>query len=663
LNGTGLNLNIDDFAIELHREFPGVVAYTSRTTGDMLCGAEGPQGFQVVVLDREAGLYRSSSDPELSIAVTAVEGSEAVSYLVSASIEGLIVAKVDVQARTERRGLCLRSEIVEETPGFEVQAVVMQVLRVPREAPGAAMAFANRCGRLIDLSIAPMEKVEHYVDWYEAVPVAIVNHDGMAGVLSLDTADCQFSHEVRPGEGSVSVELLHRHRCDHPANSFLAQRVASCLLRFAVAPAGGKVDWTAGAAILRDEVPAHVQDLYVDSLVYKVLLQVAHAEEVTTYDDVWELIQRVHRLSGGNPQVVYLIGWQHHGHDTGYPDVYTPNARVGTYEEFQALKEKAKALNAIVSLHDNYHDTYVDSPLWDPSIVCVNPDGELRKGGIWGGGQAYEIGPTKYLSEALRRVERTVKMMGLEKTTHLDVLSDKPNMVDFDVENPANREQNAAAKRLIVEGFRKFGVDVTSEVLTSPFTPWMHHFWHAVCAPGKEWKPEERIPLVPFIYHGKVTAGGEATTDEGILDRFYYGLSFSTDWSKETPDSEIMDCHYLVYLPWAKLARRGITGFERSGGWDKVCYGPTSYVRVNRCANRYEMVVDGVPIASDYGTCVERSPGEWLVYTREPREFRLPFSGAFTATPVGGQPAAESRGAAVFKAEARVPYRLTVDSL
>lgn len=660
MSESGLHLAAGDAKIAFHREFPGVAQYVSKSTGAHLRGAA-PGGFQVVLLDRSAGEYRACTEPGSSLEVHVRSAADEVSYAVTASLRGLPCARIAITARVDANGLHLASEIVEEAGGYEVASVLMEVFRVPRELPGAAMAFANRCGRLVSLRAAKPEKVTHYVDWYEPVPVAIAYHSGILGLLTLDTVDNQIVHEVRETEGSVSVELVHRHKVLKPANSFLAQETASCLVRVVAPTKGSEQDWTAGAALARDDVAANLSGLYVGKLIYKVMLQVAHAGEVTTYDDTLALIRRVARLTGGVEQIVYLVGWQHHGHDTGYPDVYTANARVGSFEDFKALKEAAKAENAIVSLHDNYHDAYMDSPLWDPGIVCVNPDGELRKGGIWGGGQAYEIGPTKYVNQARERAERTVSMMGLEKTTHLDVLSDKPNMVDFDLVAPANREQNATAKHEIVDAFRRFGVDVTSEVLTSPFVPFMHHFWHAIVTPAKEWSAEQRIPLVPFIYHGKVTAGGDVSSDADVLDHLEYGLTFSIDWNKDTPDEEIADPYYLVALPWGLLARREIVGFERVGDWDKVLYGPDSFVRVNRAANSYEVVVDGVLIAADYATFAERSPGEWLVYAREARTVRLPVSGDVEVVSLLGGPSAAVTATPEgieFRAEPRVPYRV-----
>ncbi|HTQ11305.1 MAG TPA: endo-alpha-N-acetylgalactosaminidase family protein [Fimbriimonadaceae bacterium] len=642
------------------RFLPGqhAISHYRSTRGQSLAAPK--ERLAILVHNRSTGQYVESSIAGIEIG----EEPHALTFSLAVSAEGAAAAKLGLRFDLEDDGLAISSEILSEAEPFEVASVYLPLFQVGEE-PGTFLVLPTRSGRLIGLSCAKPERAVHKVNWFEPAPVAIAGHKRMLGVLTLDTVDCQFIHEVadEPRIGTITVELLHRHRCERPEISFLAQRIASCKVRFV---AGDDLDWTAGAAVVRDTIPENLSDLYTNSLVYKVLLQHAGAKEVMTYADVLSLIRRVEKLTGGIRQIVYLVGWQHSGHDTGYPDVYTANPRVGTFEEFRALKEAAKSENAIVSLHDNYHDEYMDSPGWDPAIACVDPDGELRKGGIWGGGQAYEIGPSKYALRCLPRAEWTVKTLDLEVTTHLDVLSDKPDMVDFDPAGPASREQNAVAKRAIVETFRRMGVDVTSEVLTSPFAPFMHHFWHVERRPVEGWGPDERVPLVPFLYHGKVTAGGDASTDAGKLDQIEYGWTFSTDWSASTPDSEIAELFYLVWIPWSLLCRREIVGFVRDGDWEKVVFAgesaSPSYTSVNRRTSSYEVVVDGLPVARNFATFAPIGDGEWVVYSRSGGEIRIPIPAAdarFTPLPAADPLVIAGGKETAFVAEAGVPYRVS----
>ncbi|MFI5386120.1 MAG: endo-alpha-N-acetylgalactosaminidase family protein [Fimbriimonadales bacterium] len=685
------------FEVQLFDDPPGIAQYRSLPDGPRLLGGS---ALTVLLHDRSRGVYTDSDLSVLSeeCPEPATEDRQAISFIVTVCPNDptaqrpndlttqrpndpttqrpndLTTQRPNAPQATFRLRFSLEadtvsisSEIVSEASPFEIASVFLPLFQVGADEPGAALVLPTRSGRLVGVAGAKPERAVHKVDWFEPAPVAMALHDLMLGVLTLDTVDCQFLHEVHedPRAGSITVELLHRHRTEKPELSFLAQKIASCKVRLVAAREGEKVDWTEGAALVRDTIQPNLSELYAGALIYKVVLQVAGSKEAMTYGDVLELIRRVSRLTGGARQIMYLVGWQHGGHDTGYPDVFTANPRVGTFAEFRALKEAAKAENAIVSLHDNYHDAYMDSPAWDPAIVCVERTGELRKGGIWGGGQAYEIGPAKYAPRCAPRVEWTVKTLDLEQTTHLDVLSDKPDMVDFDPAGPASREQNALAKRAIVETFRKIGVDVTSEVLTSPFVPFMHHFWHVERRPVDGWGPEERIPLIPFIYHGKVTAGGDASTDAGKLDQIEYGWTFSADWSNATPDSEVTDLYYLVWVPSSLLAQREIAGFERNGDWETVIYAPDTYVRVNRKASRYEVMVDGALVAKDFATFAKVAEDTWVAYSREGGTVRIPVSTKMAEiTPLvpSAQPVLRWDGGIALEALARVPYRIKATS-
>ena len=657
-----MTLRSRSFEVQLLDEPPGIEQYRALPNGPRLSGGG---GLTVLLHDRSCGVY---SDAPLRVLGSEPSELDAHSYVVGVMAGDSAAAHLNIQFSLDGATLSISSEIVSETSPFEIASVHLKLFEVHGDEPGASLVLPTRSGRLVEIAKADLEQAVHKVDWFEPAPVAMAMHDRMLGVLTLDTVDSQFLHEVRddPRRGSITVELLHRHPTERPELSFLAQSIASCKVRLVAAGEGGKVDWTQGAALVRDSLEPNLDALYTGAMIYKVMVQFGGAEEAMTYGEVLELIRRVNRLTGGARQIVYLVGWQHDGHDTGFPDVFTANPKVGTFEEFKAMKEAAKAENALVSLHDNYHDAYMNSAGWDPSIVCIERTGELRKGGIWGvSGQAYEIGPAKYAPRCVPRVKWTVKTLDLEQTIHLDVLSDKPDMVDFDPAGPAGREQNASGKRAIVETFRNLGVDVTSEVLTSPFASCMHHFWHVERRPIDGWGPEERIPLIPLIYHGKVTAGGDASTDAGKLDQLEYGWTFSADWSTTTPDSEITDLYYLISVPWSLLASREMVGFERDGEWESVIYADDTYVRVNRKPSRYEVVVDGTLVAKDFATFAQVAEGTWVAYSRERGTIRLPVAAnAFEITPLiaSAQPILQGDGTLAFEAHARVPYRIVASS-
>jgi hypothetical protein len=546
------------------------------------------------------------------------EGKPAVDYEINLSLSG------------KRLNITLR--LIREFEPVKVMSVKLPVATVPSHQPGAKMAFPIRSGRLIDLTkAAPMQHV-HKVGWFEPAPMGMVYHNQMLALLSLNSLDDQIISKVSemPNYGTISVEFVRRPRADKPELTFLIQQDSTCSVTILESRNDKPVNWTDGAIAYRDSIPRNIKPMYAGAFIYKIMLDEPDAPDWTTLDDALDLIKRVKRLTGGARQIVYLVGWQHTGHDTGYPDTSVFNKRVGSVDEFKKLVEQAKLENAIVSVHDNFHDAYTNSPAWDAGIIARSSDGELAKGGVWYGGQAYVISPSGYLAGAQARARKTVDMLGIERTVHLDVFSDDPDRIDFNPKSQAGRQKNISAKLAVISTFNQRGIDVTSEVLTSPFVGRISHFWVVENRPGGYWTAEEPIPLVPMMFHGKVTAGGSSHTGQDILSLLLEGWTFSDDFSKSTEDQEIMDKYYLVTLPWTSLASREMSDYEKKGSVERITYNEKTYVEIDRVENTYKIVRDGLTIAADYSTMIPMPDGTIVAYSRNGGKIKIDLPESWT---------------------------------
>ena len=93
------------------------------------------------------------------------------------------------------------------------------------------------------------------------------------------------------------------------------------------------------------------------------------------------------------------------------------------------MREARKKYNTDVSLHINMNDAYENSPDWaeylEKDAIIKNPDGSLRKGGVWGGEQCYLISHTKEFKSGLAQ-KRILKLLEYlpelkdAKTIHID---------------------------------------------------------------------------------------------------------------------------------------------------------------------------------------------------------------------------------------------------
>ncbi len=241
---------------------------------------------------------------------------------------------------------------------------------------------------------------------------------------------------------------------------------------------------------------------YHQTLVMKIYLASKLPDEgckvVLDFEQALAVIKRLDNITLGIPKIVYLVGWQHDGHDSKYPDWSVVNPRLKRKQDASAL-DSLKWLMAegfkhhtAVSLHINMFDAYADSPLWDTylknDIIAKDRNGVLIKGEIHGEGtgpesQSYYISYAREWDTgfAKKRIDALLAMLPIQKagTVHIDAfhtLSPRPHFVKPDPSNTLDKsdqsispylkipvEKEVEAQRKIYRYFRDKGVDVTSE--------------------------------------------------------------------------------------------------------------------------------------------------------------------------------------------------------
>lgn len=218
---------------------------------------------------------------------------------------------------------------------------------------------------------------------------------------------------------------------------------------------------------------------YHDSLVYKIFLKGKRPGDpvLTTLDQVTNVVRVVGQLSGGMHQVVYLVGWQHEGHDSRYPSWDSVGRHCASsfsddpLQSLRAVMTHLRCYNADVSLHVNMNDAYTNSPLWeqyvDADTLCRNGDGKFCRGALWGGERSYRISHYKEWRTGLaqKRISRLLKMIPeirASATIHIDALFGVRSDYDgIDIREDVDAINN------IVDYWHESGIDVTTEFLPS----------------------------------------------------------------------------------------------------------------------------------------------------------------------------------------------------
>lgn len=222
------------------------------------------------------------------------------------------------------------------------------------------------------------------------------------------------------------------------------------------------------------------------------------AKVYLTFSDALEVIRKLDNITLGIPKIVYLVGWQFNGHDSGYPSWSVVNERLKRPEDRTALDSlkwlmvEARQYHTTVSLHINMIDAYQDSPLWAAydrnDIILKDRSGAPIKGEVMDGMQSYQI---SYVREwrigfAQRRIDELLEMLPELKeagTIHIDAFHSvqpvrpalQPERSDGDqFSSPylgLTIKEEIAAQRRIIRYWRTKGLDVTTEGATYDLKP------------------------------------------------------------------------------------------------------------------------------------------------------------------------------------------------
>lgn len=334
-------------------------------------------------------------------------------------------------------------------------------------------------------------------------------------------------------------------------------------------------------------MPTHA---YHRTLTTKIFCARKSAPEspLTTFAQALQIIRGLHAATAGVPQVVYLAGWQHDGHDSKYPDWSVVNPRLAPGEDaaeaLRRLMREARAYNATVSLHINMDDAYPNSPLWDAyvraDVLLRGVDGAVAKGDVWDGELCHWICKSREWASGLarQRIDALCALLPIREagTVHIDAFRPNPS--------PGHRTDWAtevAACRSIVGYWNGLGIDVTTEYLADPelvdLHPMVYHDNRderhrleippdVLCGGGSGWNCRQRT-----VRHGTPGWwGGFCTPGAGCVHPEAWGNSIDHDLAWSGGDRGPLDVaaadrlFHRDSLPWLRLNRSRPSRFEHS---------------------------------------------------------------------------------------------------
>ena len=589
-------------------------------------GREAAGGFRTVLL-REAALFTLRQSP-----------GEA-RYAVEVRDQGKLAAGFEVVFRCSGSVLRVSVEKVREEPGFLLMDVWLPQL-VSTSGAGGELVVPTQSGRLVRLDRAAPGRNVIGMNWFEADLCGVVVGNGLAAAIRTRDWDNELEARVNQVAGQLAGGFAPRFalRADASTNAArmkLAETLAVEVCVLGKSDTGPSPTWVDAAKWLRRDVTGAPNPLYQDTFIYKIFCDTPGAKDYTTFDEALEVIRKVHQLAPWMKQVVYLVGWQFTGHDTGYPATDQINQRLGGLDGLRRLATEAAKLNAILSFHDNFDDAYRDSPQWNESVIARDTKGGLQKGGVWAGGQSYILAFKKYAEQGgLERVRRTVAQMPVRGSYHIDVLSAVPLRRDYNATSPENSRDSLEGKFAILREFNRLGIDVTSEGFTAPFMGHIGHSWHLWRNDTPVFTGDEAVPFIPMIYHGGPTTYGRGQASATYArESALYGATFSSDWTKHTSLHSMAEAIYLVATPWTYLRDRKMQNYEKRDGLARVTYSADTFVEVNEKTGQWRVVVDSVPVVENE-LVVVRKGGGVAVYAQTARHASVSLPSALRNKPL-----------------------------
>lgn len=180
----------------------------------------------------------------------------------------------------------------------------------------------------------------------------------------------------------------------------------------------------------------------------------------TSFSEARTILERM-QADGIKQITAQMVGWNIEGHDGRYPTRFPVNPVEGGEEAFRDLIAWGHKHEVVVSVHDNYSDSYVNGDDFSYDDVIVLRDGRKWRNAPWAGGFNWRICPLQSMRHAQRDLPR-MKELGISGNYYLDAVAaictcHSPN-------HAANRQQMFEGFRAIFSYVRELFGTLSTEV-------------------------------------------------------------------------------------------------------------------------------------------------------------------------------------------------------
>ena len=602
---------------------------------------------RAILRDRESGaIFRDREGSCKTEYRLCQHGKHAAVYEGRAFVGETLAAEFQVLAQVERRTAKLTIQSRKEYGDYELLELKYNSLAEMKQ--GYLVDFWGS-GRLV-----PIEKATplFFEKRYDVRNAAVLYDD--RGMILVESAhiDSRITTGVFSvdgvSRGFVGGSIVSRVMAEKGIPSIPVQKAPVFTIELADLK-GKQPDWKVAAVLLRRGVKANgARDLYRHCYFYKQLATWGPMPEekfrlgdphpltqnlfkTVTFSQIAENVRQFSNLTDHAKQVMYVTGWQKGGFDNTYPEPYDAEERCGGLDGLRNCLEESRRYNTFIGLHDNFDDI-ASAKIESFPCAALDERGEKWRGWMWAAGMTYIMGVKKYAASGLmqERIRRMMNLLPLKDTYHLDLLTAEVCRYDFDPAHPASAEDSFRAKMQIVEEFNRYGIDVTSEMLTHPAVGKIGFALHnrfdtlGTFIPGDQF-----IPLVQMIYHGIIGYCAPSRSKSEILWSLLLGGQ--TFYEEDITGELCVSRYYSNNVPAMLLYDKPMTDFRWEGSQARSEFGEGSYIEVDFAAETYCVVVDGRLIGKDFTTFVKGPRDGYLAYSFSGGRMAYPLPEEFSA--------------------------------
>jgi hypothetical protein len=247
--------------------------------------------------------------------------------------------------------------------------------------------------------------------------------------------------------------------------------------------------------------------LGVKPVPYKIIEQTPETEPPVrvflTFKRVRDIFDEFHR-QGINQAEFVLVGWNRGGHDGRYPQIFPIEPTLGGEAELRKTITYGQSLGYQITAHTSFYNAYRIADNWSEAYLRKLPDGTFSKGGIWGGGQSYNICLSQASDLFAKKDLPRIRALGF-KGLYLDELTIFVPHPCYDPHHPETcREDAEAAVRILTLAGKLFGGAQSNGSLdfAASACDRMMYICPGESALLKLPYVDACIPLYPVVYHG-----------------------------------------------------------------------------------------------------------------------------------------------------------------